>query len=281
MFHIQQQGRLVGLFLFLVLSVSVSISSNMDMTFLFSTSISSNMDMIFLVSASIIWIPYHPLPLAGQVSHILSCLLCIFLIEQGSTSISLHVSPMSLNFPLLSLSTLRCPLFVVHSSLSLIIICINSQFAYSIYLVHIHVKVISNSCIQYSGHPHCAMCILSTFPVLRAFSLSFRCPLSVGFYSLSHHSLCRFDTERARFYSAEIVCALKFLHQKGIVYRQAEPLRHLVLYSFVVLQGPEVGQPPAGLRGSHTHRRLWHVQAASLPRQDGRHLLWHTRLHGP
>jgi len=29
----------------------------------------------------------------------------------------------------------------------------------------------------------------------------------------------RFDTERARFYSAEIVCALKFLHRKGIVYR--------------------------------------------------------------
>lgn len=29
----------------------------------------------------------------------------------------------------------------------------------------------------------------------------------------------RFDTERARFYSAEIVCALRFLHQKGIVYR--------------------------------------------------------------
>ena len=29
----------------------------------------------------------------------------------------------------------------------------------------------------------------------------------------------RFETERARFYSAEIVCALKFLHRKGIVYR--------------------------------------------------------------
>jgi len=29
----------------------------------------------------------------------------------------------------------------------------------------------------------------------------------------------RFDTERARFYSAEIVCALRFLHRKGIVYR--------------------------------------------------------------
>jgi len=29
----------------------------------------------------------------------------------------------------------------------------------------------------------------------------------------------RFDTERARFYSAEIVCALRFLHKKGIVYR--------------------------------------------------------------
>ena len=29
----------------------------------------------------------------------------------------------------------------------------------------------------------------------------------------------RFETERARFYSAEIVCALKFLHSKGIVYR--------------------------------------------------------------
>ena len=31
--------------------------------------------------------------------------------------------------------------------------------------------------------------------------------------------LFRFETERARFYSAEIVCALKFLHRKGIVYR--------------------------------------------------------------
>ena len=33
--------------------------------------------------------------------------------------------------------------------------------------------------------------------------------------------LKRFETERARFYSAEIVCALKFLHRKGIVYRYA------------------------------------------------------------
>ena len=117
-------------------------------------------------------------------------------------------------------------------------------------------------------------------PVHRPFSLSLRCPPSVGSHLLAHHSSCRFDTERARFYSAEIVCALKFLHQKGIVYRQVEPLRHLLSPSSP-LQGPQAGQPPAGLRGPHTHRGLWHVQAASLPRQDGRHLLWHTGLHGP
>ena len=29
----------------------------------------------------------------------------------------------------------------------------------------------------------------------------------------------RFDVDRARFYSAEILLALKFLHRKGIVYR--------------------------------------------------------------
>ena len=29
----------------------------------------------------------------------------------------------------------------------------------------------------------------------------------------------KFDLERARFYSAEILLALKFLHKKGIVYR--------------------------------------------------------------
>ena len=29
----------------------------------------------------------------------------------------------------------------------------------------------------------------------------------------------KFDLERARFYSAEIMLALKFLHKKGIVYR--------------------------------------------------------------
>ena len=29
----------------------------------------------------------------------------------------------------------------------------------------------------------------------------------------------RFDAERARFYSSEILLALKFLHRKGIIYR--------------------------------------------------------------
>ena len=29
----------------------------------------------------------------------------------------------------------------------------------------------------------------------------------------------RFDTDRARFYSSEVLLALKFMHRKGIVYR--------------------------------------------------------------
>ncbi len=29
----------------------------------------------------------------------------------------------------------------------------------------------------------------------------------------------RFDQERSRFYSAEIICGLQFLHTKGIIYR--------------------------------------------------------------
>ena len=53
----------------------------------------------------------------------------------------------------------------------------------------------------------------------------------------------------------------------------------LSLYS-PVPQGPEAGQPPVGLRGAHTNRRLRDVQAPSLPRQDRRHLLRHARLHG-
>lgn len=29
----------------------------------------------------------------------------------------------------------------------------------------------------------------------------------------------KFDVDRARFYSAEVLLALKFMHKKGIVYR--------------------------------------------------------------
>ena len=42
---------------------------------------------------------------------------------------------------------------------------------------------------------------------------------SLCVFHLHTSLISRFDTERARFYSAEIVCALKFLHRKGIVYR--------------------------------------------------------------
>ena len=72
--------------------------------------------------------------------------------------------------------------------------------------------------------------VKSTILVYLAFLPFLRCPPSVGLHLLAHHSAVRFDTERARFYSAEIVCALKFLHQKGIVYRQAKS--YLVLQSF-------------------------------------------------
>ena len=39
------------------------------------------------------------------------------------------------------------------------------------------------------------------------------------FCNFFYFFLPRFNVERAKFYSAEIVCALKFLHKKGIVYR--------------------------------------------------------------
>ncbi|XP_023240970.1 putative protein kinase C delta type homolog isoform X4 [Centruroides sculpturatus] len=43
--------------------------------------------------------------------------------------------------------------------------------------------------------------------------------LSGGDLMFHIQQIGRFDQDRARFYSAEIVCALKFLHRKGIVYR--------------------------------------------------------------
>lgn len=45
-------------------------------------------------------------------------------------------------------------------------------------------------------------------------------------------------------------------------------------------QRPEAGQYSAGFRRPRADCWLWHVQAADLPGPHGRHILWHSRLHG-
>lgn len=41
----------------------------------------------------------------------------------------------------------------------------------------------------------------------------------------------RFDEDRARFYAAEIISALMFLHERGIIYRWA---LHSFIHSFIL-----------------------------------------------
>ena len=42
----------------------------------------------------------------------------------------------------------------------------------------------------------------------------------------------RFDAERARFYGAEIISGLQFMHERGIVYRFDWPLIFTTKYNF-------------------------------------------------
>ena len=77
--------------------------------------------------------------------------------------------------------------------------------------------------------------------------------------------MSRFDTERARFYSAEIVCALRFLHRKGIVYRLPDISVSDVRLMTPLLQRSQARQPSPGLRGTHQDRGLRDVQATGVP----------------
>ena len=189
---------------------------------------------IFVILQVCLYLPYSsisptPISRAGQPHSFLSLVYVPYLPARHPyltfKSISSNLHPLNLGRSV----TLKCSQMQSSISFSPFLWI---SFIYETYYLHPYPirpppSMVLTSSISYTSM-YVSHIIPSTVPVHRAFSLSFRCPPSVSSHLLAHHSAGRFDTERARFYSAEIVCALKFLHQKGIVYRQAELLRHLV-----------------------------------------------------
>ena len=59
-----------------------------------------------------------------------------------------------------------------------------------------------------------------------------------------------FDETRARFYAAEIVCALEYLHEKGVVYRDLKP-ENVLIDNEGHIRLTDFGLSKGGLKDTH------------------------------
>jgi serine/threonine protein kinase len=62
----------------------------------------------------------------------------------------------------------------------------------------------------------------------------------------------RFDEARSRFYAAEIICGLEFLHSLGIIYRSVNARINIISHSVCTIMSLPYGDSTSCLKGKGT-----------------------------